>query len=74
MKYTVVSAEHIQTLVSKVNDAIEVGWEPIGGVARGEGIYLQALYKNYTPTIFDVLFTKPKHPKVADQKERYAFN
>jgi hypothetical protein len=47
IRYDVVEALSLPKLVSKVDDLISVGWQPLGGVAVGEGemrtIYAQAM-------------------------------
>ncbi len=44
MEYTVVSATDEKTLIEKVNDLFEQGWETEGGVAvSSDGVFLQAM-------------------------------
>ncbi len=38
MKYRVVEASEAEELAKKVNELIEDGWEPLGGVAYGIGL------------------------------------
>lgn len=43
MKYCILNAKNIELLVSQVNDVLEGGWEPLGGVAFTGGCWAQAL-------------------------------
>lgn len=50
MQYNVVADDDIPSLVKKVNQAIQAGWKPQGGIAvaalpSGEGRFLQAMIK-----------------------------
>lgn len=44
MEYTIVSSETEKNLIEKVNDLIQLGWEPEGGVAvSSDGTFYQAM-------------------------------
>ena len=45
MVYVIVEASDMQTLADEVQQAIEHGFKPLGGVAVSDGTYVQAMTK-----------------------------
>lgn len=45
MEYTIAGASNHKNLISEVNQLIHEGWQPIGGVAFQNTIYLQAMIR-----------------------------
>lgn len=43
MMYTILYAETVELLIAKVGQACADGWEPIGGVAVSDAVFLQAM-------------------------------
>lgn len=49
MEYTVICVSHykkIQELIEKVNQYIQEGWQPLGGVSVGDGWWSQAMIRS----------------------------
>ncbi len=50
MKYLIIQANTIDALAAKVNDVLDLGWEPQGGIAtevcwNDNRVYFQAMIK-----------------------------
>ena len=45
MEYTVVKANHIDTLIEEVNRLMKEGWRPIGGIGLGTAHLYQAMVR-----------------------------
>ena len=46
MEYIVVKGEYLEQLVTRVNNLLDFGFKPIGGVSRGDnGIFYQSMFK-----------------------------
>ncbi len=43
MRYMIVSARSVEVLIEFVQQAIDAGWRPQGGVCDGGSSYLQAM-------------------------------
>ena len=49
LEYIVVQRTHVFDLVKEVNERIEEGYKPLGGVCvTSTGLYIQALMKEHT--------------------------
>ena len=46
--YTIIKAEAVAELVSKVNKLIQEGWKPLGGMVIGRAHYYQTMIKVVT--------------------------
>lgn len=70
LPYRVFSSYDLQELRRDVNDAIEHGYEPQGGIQvsgdsnRGEAIYFQAVYRKPTITTINNVIEKPNRQVV----------
>lgn len=43
-KYDIVMRDNLKDLISLVNEAIEHGYEPIGGILYVDGLFIQTIY------------------------------
>jgi hypothetical protein len=49
MEYTVICISHhkyIEEFIEKVNQYIQEGWQPLGGIAVGDGWWSQAMIRS----------------------------
>ena len=48
MEYTVIVADMRDTFIQMVNEFMQEGWKPTGGVNYYEGVYFQAMIRETT--------------------------
>lgn len=46
MEYIIIESKNVAQLVFRINELIECGWQPLGGVCHGANNYIQAMTRS----------------------------